>query len=126
MRSPEPSSSKVTNSPPLRPSSLRASESGSFRCPDNSKHLTVEVNKDLHTDNFFKGVAAAILKTFPVFAFAEEYGCNIAEVLEVLSAIVVAPLCKPQPWHFADSVSNYGKRLITSWHDAHWPASHVP
>ncbi|KAJ5986520.1 hypothetical protein N7451_010885 [Penicillium sp. IBT 35674x] len=125
MRSPEPSSSNVTNPPLPRPSSPQTSESASIPCAE-SKRQKVVVKKDLHTDKFFKDIAATIHKTFPVYAFAEEYGCNPADVLDVLSAVVEAPLCRPQPWHFADSVSKYGKRLIASWHDTHWPVAHVP
>ncbi|KAJ5805871.1 uncharacterized protein N7503_003473 [Penicillium pulvis] len=126
LRSPEPSSSNVTTPPLPRPSSLQASESGSITWAEKSKRQKVVAKKDLHTDKFFKGIAATIHKTFPVYAFAEEFGCNPAEVLDALSAVVEAPLCSPQPWHFADSVSKYGKRLIASWHDTHWPAAHVP
>ncbi|KAJ5523539.1 hypothetical protein N7513_013083 [Penicillium frequentans] len=126
LRSPEPSSSNVTNPPLPQPSSPQASESGSVPWAERSKRQKVVAKKDLHTDKFFRGIAATIHKSFPVYAFAEEYGCNPAEVLDVLSAVVEAPLCMPQPWHFADSVSKYGKRLIASWHDTHWPAAHVP
>lgn len=67
------------------------------------------------TDRFFIDMAATIARDFPIHEFAKAHYCSASDVVDALRAVVLGPLKKPQLWHGAESVSDYGQILIADW-----------
>ncbi|KAJ5573596.1 uncharacterized protein N7459_008023 [Penicillium hispanicum] len=67
------------------------------------------------TNDFFIDMAAAISQLFPIDTFAKAHRCDRTDILDALSAVVLAPLQEPLSWHGAESVSDYGQILIADW-----------
>lgn len=105
----------TTESSPLAGGKRRSSSPDLDEPTKRQKSDSPVVSKCSFTNQFFMDMAATIARNFPVSNFAEAHSCSAREVLEALAAVVLSPLREPQPWHGAESVSDYAQILIGDW-----------
>lgn len=109
---------QVTSTSPLAGGKKRARSTGPLLDEPEKRHKadSATINPAVpFTDRFFIDMAATIVQDFPISEFAKAHCCSTVDVFDALSAVVLSPIQEPQPWHGAESVSEYSQILIAEW-----------